>query len=128
MKKSEQLMWLFLIKNGGCIRESKSWRDEAWNYYSGSYTFSESIKAKALSDIKEHGVDWDSTNPVQDDTEYEFDGTDSPSEIIPVLRGTLVINNGNGYKFRMIRDDMSILDIVAELCTMPDIDTILKEL
>jgi len=124
MKKSEKLMWLYLLKNGSVYKE--------WSYYGGRYEKSPVLDGRMRKEIKQFGIDWNKTRSVQDDYEDEFNGTFTGPMQCPTLSGKLFLNNHKNYKVGMNKEDsITVLDIVLDMIDIDlneKIDEAFKEL
>ncbi len=105
MNESEKFAWAFLLKNGyhtsgeysyygGCYRHAAKilqyeWRENKLEMYHQGL----------LEKIRNAGIDWNLTQPVQSNIESEFEGTFSPSSESEWLFGTLYTLDGDHYSF-----------------------------
>lgn len=73
-------------------------RDSYWSYYGGRPEFS-IVLAQKLFEALNNGatIDWDKTQPVKDDTETAFNGTYGDDTNVPIVTGTLVLNDGQQF-------------------------------
>lgn len=66
-----------------------------WNYYGGGPNADIDLVNKIISEKIE--IDWENTKELIDDEQSAFQGTNSPSTVIPLLKGVLVTKSGDKY-------------------------------
>jgi len=71
-------------------------RDSYWSYYGGRPKFYPELVRKLMNDL-DSGINWSLTENIKDDEESEFNGSYSPERYVPVVKGKLIMNNGNSY-------------------------------
>lgn len=133
MDKAEQVLWMFLIKNGKCWKNYGRGhfdykRDHGWDFYRGDYVQDDAARAEMLSGINEHGIDWKKTSSVHEDSEDVFNGTFDDSTYSPTYTGTLYLGNGDSYNFGVERPGMTISSVVRSLLELNVEEKTIEEL
>lgn len=111
MDNGAKYMWKYLLEHGVVISE--------WNYYGCSYVSSDKKASRCNQLMGTVGIDWSKTKPVDQDREYRFVGTYVDADPVPVLTGTLVLNNGEKYNWGLVLENApSIMELIADI--LPD--------
>lgn len=84
---------------------SESW----WDFYGGGAVVSKRLCDRLLDDINNGAqIDWSKAGELQQDTEYEFVGTDEDAERIKIFKGVMHMTNGNSYPW-VVRYDLVMI-------------------
>ena len=73
--------------------------DPDTNFYGGSIIFDEERTKQALVDLNTHGIDWDATSTIKEDSLSVFQGTEADSREEKYLYCQVVGNSGKIYRF-----------------------------
>jgi len=111
MDNADKFAWRFLLDHGHVVGE--------WRYYAGDFEKHPKKTTKCHELIKEVGVDWKKTRPVEDSMRSEFAGTFADSSYVKVMYGTLILNDGSTWQWGTSDvDPTEIIRLMAEY--LPD--------
>lgn len=102
MDNAEKALWKYVI-NKGYVIETKS-------YYGNTYDFERTEVIRNNMDK----INWDKTNHIRQDTEYEFTGTFADDISVQYLYGKLSYMN-RVYEFHLKMANQSIIELVKEV-------------